>query len=110
MVNVEVNVLGTVYKLQLDTPEEDDDNLVENDGYIDYQTNTIVVSAFQEGVHGQTKDIQRYKDSVIRHELAHAFLYESGLANYSGDELLVDWMALQIPKMNRLFNELEINK
>lgn len=47
---------------------------------------------------------QRYKQ-VKRHELIHAFFSEAGLDNYSNDELLVDWLAVQFPKLSRLFTE-----
>ena len=36
---------------------------------------------------------------VLRHELIHAFFHEAGLENYGSDEVLVDWMAKQFPKM-----------
>ena len=38
---------------------------------------------------------------VLRHEIVHAFLIESGMfqASWGGNEDIVDWIALQIPKM-----------
>lgn len=36
---------------------------------------------------------------VIRHEVIHAFFAESGLIEYGNDEVLVDWMAKQLPKI-----------
>lgn len=105
---MEVEVLGTKYKIYLDVPAEEDDNLEKGDGYVDLQTKKIVVAEFKE-TKGQTDDIQRYKSSVIRHELMHAFLYESGMVAYSNDERLVEWLEIQIPKANELFNELQIN-
>lgn len=48
----------------------------------------------------------------MRHEIIHAFLAESGLqANYEHyrqfghDETLVDWMAIQFPKIYKAFRE-----
>lgn len=39
------------------------------------------------------------RDQVIRHEVIHAFFAESGLVEYGNDEVLVDWMAKQLPKI-----------
>ena len=47
---------------------------------------------------------KRYEE-VVRHELVHAFFSESGLDNYSIDETLVNWLAMQIPKINKAVDE-----
>lgn len=39
-------------------------------------------------------------EEVLTHELAHAFLFESGLSDYSNDEILVQWIAINIKKLN----------
>lgn len=51
---------------------------------------------------------------VLRHELIHAYLYESGLGDSSSDcdawavnEEMVDWFARNIPKMIVTFKELK---
>lgn len=53
------------------------------------------------------ENIGLYKDKVCRHEIIHAFLYESGLdvESWARNEEIVDWLALQIPKMVRIFKE-----
>ena len=51
-----------------------------------------------------------------RHEIIHAFLHESGLAanslnHYSAwaeNEEMVDWFAIQSPKIFKVFQELDI--
>ena len=54
---------------------------------------------------------------VLRHELIHAFLSESGLADsssgtgadgWAANEEMVDWFARQSPKIFRLYKELGI--
>ena len=52
-------------------------------------------------------DLSVYDNNVLRHEIIHAFLYESGLRNYSADETLVDWLAAQFPKMFAAFENAE---
>ena len=41
------------------------------------------------------------KDETLRHEIIHAFMYESGIGigYLFHDEPTVDWLAVQIPKM-----------
>ena len=50
----------------------------------------------------------------LRHELIHAFLYESGLSfnsaatgAWAAEEEVVDWIAIQFPKIYEAFAELE---
>lgn len=39
------------------------------------------------------------KKAVLRHEIIHAFLFESGLESYCDDEVLVDWLTLKLPEI-----------
>ena len=57
---------------------------------------------------GESKEHQReYQKVVARHEIEHAFLYQSGLSCNSGkwdtgwalNEEMVDWHAIQLPKI-----------
>ena len=44
-------------------------------------------------------------NETLRHELIHAFFFESGLVEYGGDETLVDFIAQQFPKLQAIFND-----
>ena len=50
-------------------------------------------------------DPMTYTKEVARHEVIHAFLYESGLSSswehdpFGHDETFVDWVAIQMPKI-----------
>ena len=44
-------------------------------------------------------------NETLRHELIHAFFFESGLVEYGGDETLVDFIAQQFPKLQQIFDE-----
>ena len=44
-------------------------------------------------------NLAEYTDKVLRHEIVHAYFHESGLSNYCQDEVLVEWVAQQLPKM-----------
>jgi hypothetical protein len=74
-----INVLGVMYEII------EDDGLI-NDG------NDGVCDVYNE---------------VMRHELVHAFFYESGLCEYSDNEQLVDWIATQYDKLHKAFGEAE---
>lgn len=100
---MEVNVLGTEYTVKIISNDERDDfpdMTADTDGYCNYYTKEIVVVRDDVDMQGYEK----YVEKVVRHELVHAYLYESGLHDYSTDETLVDWLAIQIPKMAETFN------
>ena len=89
-----VNILGTEYKV-IREPFADKDI----DGYCDYTSREIRI---------RDDNVNKVGDFD---ELIHAFLAESGLqANYEHyrqfghDETLVDWFAIQFPKMIKAFN------
>ncbi len=57
-----------------------------------------------------------FYNSIARHEIIHAFLYESGIVNaaiirtnkWCKDEMMIDWMAAQMPKIYEVFKQLNI--
>ena len=102
-----VNVLGTEYTIEIRTAEEDA-FIKECDGYTDKTTKTIVVTALPSD--NELDDFASYQKKVIRHEIIHAFLFESGLhecwTHKDGhDETYVDWVAVQFPKLLKAFEE-----
>ena len=97
-----VNILGTEYKV-IREPFKDKDI----DGYCDYTSREIRIR--NDNVN-EVGDFDELMKKQLRHEIIHAFLAESGLqANYEHyrqfghDETLVDWMAIQFPKIYRAF-------
>lgn len=104
-----VNILGTEYTILFDVPDED---MPENsNGCMDQSIQTIKIAKF-ESDRDSLKDLDQFKKKVLRHEIVHAFLYESGIWNNSGssdcwgmDETIVDWFAIQSPKIFRAFKE-----
>ena len=101
-----VTVLGESYSIHSGT-ELDYPGLKVSDGYCDVSIKQIIVrdcSTCEEepGVKG---DLGRYQRQVIRHELCHAFAYESGLEgnSWAENEEIIDWTAIQFPKLARLF-------
>ena len=104
---MKITVLGTEYEVILNGTEADYPNLKRGDGYVDYSTKTIVIADFETDDYTM-QDLKLYENKVLRHEIVHAFMYESGLdvcSEWGRDETLVDWIALQIPKMVKAMDE-----
>lgn len=109
MENMKLNILGVEYSIYLDAPDEE--MPANTDGFMDYSTKTIKVAAME--VYPNTiKDLDVYKKKVLRHEIIHAFFYESGLWESSNqveawgcDEAITDWIAMQAPKLFKAFEE-----
>lgn len=104
---MKINVLGAEYTI---TKAHDDPRLEDIDGFCDETTKEIVVETYdgEDGKPGVKAklDIQRNKN--VRHELVHAFLFESGLAEnspWAQNEELVDWIAIQGPKIYKAWQE-----
>ena len=76
-----VNILGTLYKIYFDAPDE---KLPEGcDGCMDQSIHQIRIAKL-ESSRNSLMNLKEYKKKVLRHEIIHAFLYESGLWNNSG--------------------------
>lgn len=98
-----VNVLGTEYTIK--NADKVIDPMLENcDGYCDTSTKTIVIDTFKYSP-DSLGDLESYNKQVIRHELVHAFLFESGLScnSWAKDEEIVDWIACQFLKLQNAF-------
>ena len=93
-----INVLGTEYTLEY-TSELKDCALVDAGGYTDRTSKKIVVRDIETLSIRDVEDVNIVKHEILMHELVHAFFFESGLAGYSDDETLVDWIATQLPKI-----------
>lgn len=112
-----VSILGTEYTVQICSPEEEK-LLTQCDGFCDKTTHRIAVTTKPEDC--DLDDFATYQRKVIRHEVIHAFLFESGLdcnINRAGagtvgnhDEQMVDWMAAQWPKICRVFEALGVSE
>jgi Zn-dependent peptidase ImmA (M78 family) len=91
-----VNVLGTKYTIKFSNKVKDKD-LEGLSGYCDFYTKTIIID--------ETQKDETFVKSTIRHELIHAFLYESGLdvCSWGRNEEIVDWIANQFPKIQNAF-------
>lgn len=107
MKDFKVNILGTDYEVKY--LELKDEGI---DGDCDSTTHIIRVRTDNTNNLGNMKELQKV---TLRHELIHAFLFESGLGcswqhpeQFGHDETTIDWFARMSPKIFKLFQELEI--
>ena len=97
-----INILGSVWTIEQQSVSEN--RLLEScDGYCDWTVRRIVVEREQNGA---LADMETYIRKVIRHEIIHAFLFESGLYEascysdaWAKNEEMVDWFARQGEKI-----------
>ena len=105
-----VTVLGTQYTILI--IEEDDYRFNrEADGWCDTQAKEILIFNYKQSAES-VKDLKAYQRKVLRHEIIHAFLYESGLWQnaygskcWAQNEEMIDWLAIQEPKIHKAFKE-----
>lgn len=105
---MKVNVLSTVYRIKY-VPSLDG-----RGGETDFYIKEIRISE-QEDVPAEfkTDNLKEMQKCVLRHELIHAFLYESGLDMSSAahdawavNEEMIDWMAIQMPKIMAAYDSI----
>lgn len=99
-----VNILGAEYDIIMADYMERRE-LIENSGVTDKSTRTIVVSKSPLPNTNPCDDWEYITRQTIRHEIVHAFFFESGLSEMGIDEELVEWIACQFPKMQKAMQE-----
>ena len=114
---MDINILGTKYTIEVKKyGEEEAFERRSIDGYCDGYTKKIVICdmhTYKGWEHEEEETIVAAQKQTLRHEIVHAFFYESGLADssfaydggWANNEEMVDWMSLQIPKIQKVFCE-----
>lgn len=114
---MKVNILGTEYEIQK-LKYDEDETFDRNSwaGYCDGYAKKIVVcdmSTYKGWEHEGAITVEQAEKESMRHEIIHAFSNESGLKDcafsYDGawakNEEMIDWLAEQIPKIYKVFEE-----
>lgn len=114
---MKLNILGTEYSVAMfaydERPEFKKNSI---DGFCDSISKEIIICdmktypGYEEENPGYLNIVEK---QILRHEIVHAFFNESGLQDsclqYSGgwakNEEMVDWIALQAPKLLKAFEE-----
>lgn len=81
------------------------------DAYTDKTTKEIVVDSFKYSIKDKESvgNLYKYICNLIRHEVVHSFLYESGLdccCDWATEEM-VDWVAIQLPKISKALSNMK---
>lgn len=108
---MKVNILGAEWEI-IRAEKDTDESLRDIGGYTDFTTHRIVVALVKREP-GSVENVEDYMRKVTRHEIVHAFLFESGLhvnSNHYEDawatnEEMVDWFAFQGPKIYKAWEE-----
>lgn len=114
-----VSVLGEVYTISFQ--DYNSDPMFREDGkggYCSMREKRIVVCdlSTHPDYRYETKD-SRYalENEILRHEIVHAFLFESGLdadsrsaGPWARNEEIIDWIAIQGPKIMKAWKEAKI--
>lgn len=108
---MKITILGQEYEIIHQT-EKENQKLENADGICETYSKKIILNNFE--ISSNTLDnVEDYKNKVLRHEVIHAFIHESGLdlmSEWARNEEMVDFFAIQIPKMIEVFRELKIIK
>lgn len=109
---MKIDILGTPYEV-IRQYEEDNPKLKEANGLCEVYSKKIILREIDEDDPNCYENIEAWKRKTFRHEIIHAFFAESGLRNnslYAEDEELVDWIAIQFPKIQKVFEKLKIGE
>lgn len=110
------NILGEKYSIEYRVLKEDK-KLEELAGYTDFYSKEIVIEDSERSERSitSTSNLKEYENKVLKHEIIHAYLYESGLDVNSSrayawatNEEMIDWFAIQSSKIYKTYEELGI--
>ena len=109
-----VDILGSKWTIKY---VDDDPAFEQANGFTNDAAREIVIENVKMKNDPLSYDMQsQYNNQkrVLRHELIHAYLFESGLGDSSNscdawavNEEMVDWFAIQSPKMFQTFKEVD---
>ena len=117
---MKIDILGTEYRIEIHKVSED--SFMEEKslaGYCEEENKLIVVADMSEEKYFGDMDEkaqETYRKKTLRHEIMHAFLNESGLSDsanrfdgaWAKNEEMVDWLAIQAPKIFSAFKKMNI--
>ena len=105
---MKLSILGSEWTIEYCNADADP-QLKENGGYTDHSVKLIVIANKRDDC--EIQDFQCMQKENLRHEIIHAFLFESGLGfnlehrEFGHEEIMIDWIAIQFPKILKVFEE-----
>ena len=113
MKDISINIMGSNWEIIFQTKKENK-QFSDLDGYTDYSVHKIYIRLFEKGEY-DIEDLSAERRSTLRHEIYHAFMGESGLRfntntvkSWATNEEMIDWLAIQYPKIHKVFKQLNI--
>lgn len=108
MDNRTVNILGTEYEIQSSEDIHKTLMTTQNTGECDMYAKVISISPQEFITNDNRENVNKAIYNIcMRHEILHAFFHEAGVDKYSADEILVDFIAMQFPKLKKIFEEVK---
>ena len=105
-----VSILGCNWDIH-ESDKIQEPRLIGADGFCDDSAKEIFVDSLEKiDKSCAKKNLESHKKKVLRHEITHAFLCESGLAECSDwamNEEMVDWIARQGLKLYEAWKQAE---
>lgn len=106
----QISILGSMWTIRSATKEEEPRfEKEECDGFCDRSVKEIVIQDMPDESY-TVSDKQAWLRHVLRHEIVHAFMYESGLSECSAkadawamNEEMIDWIAAQHENLHEAF-------
>ena len=104
---LKVNILGTDYEIRkVGVKEYPKLSTMNANGLAELYSKELIINAEMNSKSGEEfANFKGFENKVIRHEIIHAFFHESGLVDYTADEDLVNWIALEFPKILKAFQK-----
>ena len=105
-------ILGETWTIAI-VPTSADKRLNDCDGFCDKTSRRILVDDYSQCDDYNLDNKQAQISQNIRHEIVHAFMFESGLQanwqhpDFGHEETVVDWIAAQWPKLKKVIEDAE---
>ena len=103
-----VNVLGTEYKV-LYKESKEDSILDDKYAYCNFLKKEIVIRTNLDELTEEEMQIRNKR--TLRHELLHAYLYESGLdleSEWARNEEMIDYFSIQFEKIYKTYGQVGV--
>ena len=101
-----LDILGSKYKIEIAPYGKYYEEFQSVGGWCDFHDKSIVCLDAEDYASQiedtPTKKPYKATERILRHEIMHAFMYESGLdgeTDFARDEVLIDFLAIQMPKI-----------
>lgn len=108
--NRKVNICGVDWTIRI-VPADDDrlKNSIEANGVCESYTKEVFVRDYTEqNDPKQYLNIEMYVKKVIRHELIHAFFFETAHQSIYEDETITETLAQTLPKLAKIMEEADL--